>query len=529
MNYDFVKEEILQGIDIVDLIGSYISLKKRGDSYLGLCPFHNEKTPSFTVNSSKGVYKCFGCGEGGNAYSFIMKYENVGFKEAMEKLAERINYTIPKFKNNRHEKLYEINTTAAKFFYGNLLSDEYSKKYLYNRIDEKTAKKFGIGYSKNSWDSLYKYLINKGYKLEDLIRIGLVINKDGRIYDRFRGRIMFPIFNPSGKIIGFGGRIITENISPKYLNSPDSPLYNKSVSLYGINFVKYTESVILVEGYMDVLALHSFGFTNAIAALGTAFTDDHARLLKQKFFKKAIIIFDTDDAGKKAIMRAIKPLLENNIEISILTLKDAKDPDEFLRKFGKKDFEKAIKTAKNYMEYCVEILLEKYNIDSVSEKRDFLNELATKLKIVKEKMELEVYANFISEKFGISKEVFLSKVNEVAPVNFPRKIKRKTDEPKSLLEAKENLLSLSFYNENFGEILKKHLNLSEFPELYESIEQPNETYHFNKIAVNDYIKIIKENYINNKLQEESISLEEVNNLLLLKKTLKNQYIGDIFG
>ncbi|MCL2610340.1 MAG: DNA primase [Defluviitaleaceae bacterium] len=530
MNYDFVKEEILQGTDIVDLIGSYISLKKRGDSYLGNCPFHNEKTPSFTVNSVKGVYKCFGCGEGGDAYSFIMKYENIGFKEAMEKLAERINYTIPKSKKiNKHEKLYEINTVAAKFFYSNLLSNESSKKYLYDRLNEKTAKKFGIGYSRDSWDALYKHLIDKGYKQEDIVNLGLAINKNGKIYDRFRDRIMFPIFNPSGKIIGFGGRTITEDITPKYLNSPDSPLYNKSLSLYGINFVKGSESVILVEGYMDVLALHSFGFINAIAALGTAFTNDHANLLTQKKFKKAIIIFDADDAGKKATMRAAQPLLKNDIEISILTLKTAKDPDEFLKKFGKEAFEKALLTSKNYMEYCIEILLEKYNIDVVSEKRDFLNELATKLKIVKDKIELEVYASFISEKFEISKEIFLNKINEMAPVNLPRKMRQKTDEPKALIEAKENLLSLAFHNEEFCEILRKHLNLEEFPELYEEQAYLRETHDFNKIAVNDYIKIIKENYINIKLQEASISLEEVNNLLFLKKTLKNQYIGDIFG
>ncbi|MCL1923952.1 MAG: DNA primase [Defluviitaleaceae bacterium] len=526
MNYDFVREEILQGTDIVDLIGSHISLKKSGDSYLGICPFHNEKSPSFTVSGGKQIYKCFGCGEAGNAYSFIMKYENISFKEAMEKLAERINYTIPVFKN-KHEKLYELNTASAKFFYSNFVADEKVKKYLYNRLDEKTAKKFGLGYSKTSWDSLYKYLISKGYAENDIIKAGLVIKRDNQIYDRFRGRLMFPIFNPAGKIIGFGGRVIDTG-EPKYLNSPDSPLYNKSLSLYGINFIKNITEVILVEGYMDVLALHSFGYTNAIAVLGTAFTNEHAHLLKTKRISSVTIIFDSDDAGQKAIERAIKPLFEKGIEIRILTFKNAKDPDEFLKNFGKELFEKELEFAKNYMEYCIDTLSKKYNIEAVSEKRDFLNELASKLKIVKDDIELEVYVGFIAEKFGISKEAFLSKTKEVAFSNFSKKPVLQNKNMKALEEAKYCLLNLAFHNIGFREVLQKHLSMEEFPELYEVQEDAADIIEFNKIAANDYIKIIKETYIKDKL-EENLPDEEVNKLLSLRKMLKKQYIEHITG
>ena len=519
MNYDFIREDILSNIDIVDLIGSYINLKKSGDSYEGLCPFHNEKTASFKVNSQKQLYKCFGCGEAGNAYSFVMKYENIDFKEAMEKLALRINYTIPKFAN-KNERLYEINIDAAKFFYYNLTKNENAKNYLYNRISNKITKKFGVGFSLLSWDSLYKYLKSKSHKEGDILSLGLLVNKNGKTYDRFRGRIMFPIFSPSKKIIGFGGRVTDDLVEPKYLNSPESILYNKSSSLYGINFLK-GESVILVEGYMDVLSLHNFGFENAVASLGTAFTEEHAKLLKNKRVKKVIIVFDSDAPGQRATEKAISQLLLFGIETFVLTLQNAKDPDEFLKKYGRESFLVELEKSENYLDYCINSLLRKYNIEDVSKKREFLNSLAFKLTIVSDKIELEAYVDYIVEKFKVSKEVFMQKIKEVAPIN--KNVTKKVYPTKAYNDAVSNLLCAILNNQKLAEEIKKHISYEECNELYEEHEEYYNTKYEIK-AINDHILIVKKNYIDNKLKEKDLPIEDLNDLLKLKRTLKKDYI-----
>ncbi len=351
-----VKEEN----DIVDVVSEYVNLKKAGRNYTGLCPFHNEKTPSFVVSPDKQIFKCFGCGETGNVFSFLIKKRNISFKEALEILAENKNIYLENEKNGKNKKyeLENINKAAARFFLNNLKKNKRAYDYFLKRgIDTKSIFHFGLGYAEDKWDSLYNHLKKTGYTEENLLTLGLIEKSTkGNFYDKFRNRVIFPVFNVYGNIIGFGARVL-DNSLPKYLNSKESMLFKKGSNLYGLNFAIKEgikdNTIIIVEGYMDVISLYQHGIYNAVAALGTSFTINQARLLK-KYAKKIVLCFDTDEAGLKASKRTIDILKDvDDLDIKIISLPNGKDPDEYIKEKGKEEFLKLILKAYSVIDFQI--------------------------------------------------------------------------------------------------------------------------------------------------------------------------------
>lgn len=361
-----ISEEIIQKIkeqnDIVDIISETVKLKRTGRNFSGLCPFHNEKSPSFSVSQEKQIYKCFGCGEAGNVISFVMKTKNMQFLEALRYLADRANIHLD-FGNKENNKtaqkkdlLYKINVEAARFFFSNLMNNQKSKEYFLNRgIRIETIKRFGLGYANDSWNNLIYHLRKRGFSEELMAEAGLIsINKEkGTKYDRFRNRVMFPVFDYRGKVIGFGGRVLDDS-KPKYLNSPETLVFQKGTNLYGLNFALKSNMqeryFIIVEGYMDLIALHQSGITNVVASLGTALTINQARLLK-RYADKVVISYDADMAGQMATMRGLEILRNAGFDVRVLSIPKGKDPDEFIKSNGKEAFLKLVNTAEPLIDY----------------------------------------------------------------------------------------------------------------------------------------------------------------------------------
>ena len=354
---DDIIEEVRMKNDIVDVISQYVKLTRRGSSYFGLCPFHNEKTPSFSVTPSKQMYYCFGCGAGGNVYNFIMEYENYSFGEALSHLADRAGVELPKIEYSREARekaeqranLLEINKLAAQYFYYQLRREGGKTAYGYltgRGLSEETIRKFGLGYSDKYSDDLYKYLKGKGYS-DELLRESGLFNVDERrgMYDKFWNRVIFPIMDVNNRVIGFGGRVMGDG-KPKYLNSPETKIFDKSRNLYGLNVARTTRKnyLILCEGYMDVIAMHQAGFTNAVASLGTALTSGHASLVK-RYTKEVLLLYDSDGAGIRAALRAIPILREAGVTSRVVSLKPWKDPDEFIKNEGAEAFEERLDRA----------------------------------------------------------------------------------------------------------------------------------------------------------------------------------------
>ena len=360
-----IPEEIIEKVkeqnDIVDIISEIVRLKKAGRNYFGLCPFHHEKSPSFSVSQDKQIYKCFGCGEAGNVLSFVMKTKNLSFIEAVKYLAERasIPFEVEDEKQNKlslkKQQFFNINKETARFFFSNLYKNKVPKEYFFRRgITEGTIRKFGLGYSLDRWHSLLNFLKAKGFKEETLIEAGLAIKSEkGSIYDRFRNRVMFPVFDYKGNVIGFGGRVLDDS-KPKYLNSPETLVFHKGTNLYGLNFAIKNDMqekyFIIVEGYMDCIALHQYGITNVVASLGTAVTINQARLLK-KYADKVIISYDADFAGQIATVRGLEILKAAGLDVRVLTVPAGKDPDEFIRSNGKEAFLKLIQNCEPFIDY----------------------------------------------------------------------------------------------------------------------------------------------------------------------------------
>ena len=413
---DELIEEIRSGNDIVDVISGYVRLTKKGSTYFGLCPFHNEKTPSFSVSPNKQMYYCFGCGAGGNVITFLMEYENYTFPEALEVLANRIGVQLPKREmsaeqrraSDRKARLLEVNKEAAKYYYGLLRSDRGKRahEYFTNRgLSEETLRKFGLWYSDKYSDDLYRYLRAKGYEDELLKDSGLIsIDEKRGGYDKFWNRAMFPIMDVRGKVIGFGGRVMGEG-EPKYLNSPETMIFDKSRNLYGLNFARTTKKnqILLCEGYMDVIALHQAGFDNAVAALGTAFTPGHANLLK-RYTKEVYLTFDSDGAGVRAAKRAIPILKEAGITAKVINMKPYKDPDEFIKALGAEAYEERIRQAENSFLFEIRLLEEEYDLKDPDGKTAFCNETAKKLLQFTEEIERDNYIEAIADKYGMGFE-----------------------------------------------------------------------------------------------------------------------------
>jgi len=406
-----VLEDLRQGSDIIDVISQYVQLKAAGANHMGLCPFHNEKSPSFSVSAQKQLYHCFGCGESGNVFSFVMKIENFSFLDTVKFLADRINYTLPALGGATPASIAEKNQIfdayklAARYYYDTLQGPggRVATAYLdERRITTAVRRKFGLGVSPAG--GLGDMLMQKGYGAEFLVKAGLIMqdNRDeSRYFDRFRNRLMFPIFDVSGKVISFGGRILGEG-QPKYINSPETPIFDKSRTLYGLNYARLakTDTLILVEGYMDVIALYQAGFTNAVAALGTAFTANHARILS-RYCKTAILLFDGDSAGITATLRATGYLYAAGLAPRVATLPGAKDPDEYIINFGADSLNARLAAAEDFVEFHIETARKKYNLDITAQKVGFLKETSGILKRLNTAIERDSYLRDISAKYGI--------------------------------------------------------------------------------------------------------------------------------
>lgn len=420
---DHFIQEVADKTDITDLISQYVTLKKAGGSYIGLCPFHSEKTPSFSVSPRKGIFHCFGCGVGGNAISFLMKVENLSFQEAVVRLAERANLAVPELKPGEdkqarqrraeeRERLYAVNRAAADYFYSSIKDSPAAVAYLKGRgLTGADAKRFFLGYAKDGWDNLLGALTAQGHTESDIAKAGLVTTgESGKVYDRFRNRIMFPIFDAHDHIIGFGGRVLDDS-KPKYLNSPEGPLFSKSRNLFGFNIARRerTQFVILVEGYMDAIALMRAGYANTVATLGTALTDQQAQLLK-RYFSEVVICYDSDEAGRKATDRAIVVLREAGCGISVLDLKAKKDPDEYLKTYGKERFDACLRERKTDMAYLMESYGERYDIQDTAGKIAYIGALTPFLSNITDRVEQDVYVNALAERTGVSADAIYAQI-----------------------------------------------------------------------------------------------------------------------
>ncbi len=417
-------EEVRSRNDIVDVISGYVKIQKRGSTYFGLCPFHNEKTPSFSVTPSKQMYYCFGCGAGGNVFTFLMEYENYTFTEAMQALADRAGIELPKVEETEEQKrqadlrsrLLEINRLAGYYFYRQMNTPRGRKalEYFMGRgLSADTIKRFGLGYSDSQRDDLYRYLKSKGYDDEVLKETGLVRIKENDVHDMFFNRAMFPIMDGNSKIIGFGGRVMGDG-EPKYLNSPETKLFDKSRNLYGLNYARSTRKpyFLICEGYMDVISLHQAGFSNAVAPLGTALTPGQANLIK-RYVKQVILTFDSDGAGIKAARRAIPIFRETGISVKVLNLKPYKDPDEFIKNLGPEAFQQRIDQAENSFLFEIGVLSREYEMSDPEQQTAFGHLVTEKLAEFTDEIERNSYLEAVARRYSMDAGMLRRRVNAI--------------------------------------------------------------------------------------------------------------------
>jgi len=423
---DEIIEEVRSRNDIVDIISAYVKLQKKGSSYFGLCPFHNEKSPSFSVSRQKQMYYCFGCGAGGNVFTFLMEYENYSFVEALRYLADRAGVELPEQEYSEAERrradekavLLEIHKRAAQFYYVQLKSSqgEQAMAYLRGRqLGDDTIKAFGLGYSSKFSNTLYQFLKSKGYADDMLAKSGLItMDEKHGPHDKFWNRVMFPIMDANNRVIGFGGRVMGD-AKPKYLNSPETLIFDKSRNLYGLNRARTTRKsyFLLCEGYMDVISLHQAGFTNAVASLGTALTAGHASLIR-RYVQEVYLTYDSDDAGTRAALRALPILKDAGITAKIIRMEPYKDPDEFIKNLGAEAFEERIEKARNGFMFSLEILEKDYDLKSPEGKTGFLNEAARRLGRFEEEIERNNYIEAVAEKYHTGYEELRRLVGKMA-------------------------------------------------------------------------------------------------------------------
>lgn len=432
---DDIIEEVRQKNDIVDVVSQYVKLTRKGSSYFGLCPFHNEKTPSFSVTPGKQMYYCFGCGAGGNVFNFIMEYENYTFGEALKHLADRAGVELPQIeyskevreKAQERAELLEINKQAAQYFYYQLRTEKSAQGYQYltgRGLSEETMRKFGLGYSDKFGGGLYQFLKSKGYS-DDRLRESGLFNVDERhgMYDKFWNRVIFPIMDVNNRVIGFGGRVMGDG-KPKYLNSPETKIFDKSRNLYGLNVARTTRRkyLILCEGYMDVISMHQAGFTNAVASLGTALTSGHASLLK-RYTQEVLLLYDSDEAGVRAALRAIPILREAGVNSRVVNLRPYKDPDEFIKNLGAEAFEERLEQASDSFMFRVSIAESEFPMEEPQGQNRFFERCAEMLLELKDELERNLYIEAIVKKYrgqyGISVEDLRKRVNTLALKGTP--------------------------------------------------------------------------------------------------------------
>ena len=478
-----ISEEILEKIksqnDIVDVISERVRLRKAGRNFTGLCPFHNEKTPSFSVSQEKQIYKCFGCGEAGNVISFVMKDKNLPFVEAVKYLANRANIPLEMHNGEKSKSakkkdlLYRVNVEAAKFFFSNLMNNQNAKEYFLNRgIKEETIKKFGLGFANDSWNSLMFYLRKKGINDVLLEEAGLIsVNKEkGRKYDRFRNRVMFPVFDYQGKVIGFGGRVLDDS-KPKYLNSPETLVFQKGTNLYGLNFaLKHNMSeryFVIVEGYMDLISLHQYGITNVVASLGTALTINQARLLK-RYADKVIISYDADMAGQMATLRGLEILRTAGFDVRVLNIPQGKDPDEYVRSNGKEAFLKLINSAEPLIDYRMrkaEEGIDFKNSQSLILYAKRIMEVISDL----DPMEKDVYIKKASENTGIKEQTLYDILKSKMKDNRENDFRNNKEEDRSklyvepgFLKAERAILKIMLENKEYLQYIEERISENDF-------------------------------------------------------------------
>ncbi|MCD8368700.1 MAG: DNA primase [Clostridiales bacterium] len=438
-------EELNERVDLVDVASGYTTLQKKGNRYWGCCPFHSEKTPSFSITPEKQMYYCFGCHKGGHLINFVMEAEGVGFVDAVAILAQRAGMPMPEDNGNRgeakkRERLLNLNKEAARYFHANLTGPQGQRgqDYFAQRgLSRRTVTNFGLGYSLPEWDGLIKAMTELGYSKLELLEAGLAVqSQKGGVYDRFRGRVMFPIIDLRGNVIGFGGRVLDDS-TPKYLNSPDTVIYNKSKNLFALNLAKKSKAgyLILTEGYMDTIALHQGGFDCAVASLGTSLTENHARLLA-KYTKEVVISYDGDQAGINAAQRAIGLLNKTGVNVRVLRVTGAKDPDEYIKKYGHNAFQRLIDDAAGQVPYRIAQIQQKYDLTADDQKVQYLQEAADLLARLGSPVEREIYGAQAAEAAGIDKSAMLSEV-ERQRSQLGWKQKKQADR-KALTPAAEN-------------------------------------------------------------------------------------------
>ena len=573
-----VIEDIRSGNDIVSVVSSYMALKPKGANHFGLCPFHQERTPSFSVNADKQMFYCFGCGSGGNVLTFVMQIENMGFIDALKLLADRIHYILPDYGNSEEmarqaslkEALYAIQKKAARFYYDCLQSPEgkAAAAYLDKRcINLNVRVKYGLGYAPGR-RALADFLRKEGYS-DDLLEQSGLFSPDkhgGRYKDRFTGRLMFPILDAAGRVVGFGGRLLGEG-EPKYLNSPDTLVFDKSRNLYGIQIAKKSKSseLILVEGYLDVISLYQAGFNQAIASLGTAFNQNHARTVK-KHRDNAMILFDSDDAGTKAALRAIPILTNAGLSVRVAQVKNAKDPDEYIKAFGAEPFAALLAQAKSHIYFQVDQLHKQYNLDVLNERVRFTAEASKLIAKSDNAIERDAHIKEIALMTGISADAISTEIDKArnrvaeAPLRVFEPRAGKMD--KGAVEAKRGLLYYAAIDAGVCEVLSKALSPAELGEgvyatllshIYALREQSKECVpaalinEFDNIedqklisavfiraeefpgklsrekAINEMLKVLKKSYIDDKIRTADIT--QLNELVKMKRNVDKLYIS----
>ena len=477
-------DEVKSANDIVDVVSGYVNLKRHGSTFFGNCPFHQEKTASFAVAPDKQIFHCFGCGVGGNVLNFVMKAENIGFKESIEFLADRAKIPLPvldgskesmdelKIKDYHKSQMYEINKEAGRFFHQNIYSSNTAKDYIaLRKLNINTIRKFGIGFAKDD-NSLLKHLKSKGFKEDDMIATGLIgKGNNGMLYDKFKNRLMFPIFDIRGRVVAFGGRALgdheelKEKHIPKYVNSPENLIYTKGNHLYGLNIAKQSsdklKKILVVEGYMDVVSPQSYGVTNVVASLGTALTENQGKLLRQ-YAEEVVLSYDSDAAGQNAILRGIDVLQKQNVMCKVLVMEGAKDPDEYVLKYGPERFRKLIDNSISAVEYKIKILRKNYNLNDTTDKIKFLNKMAEILAKVPNNIERDIYIESLSRELGVGKEAIIAEIEKIL-------FKDKGKEKKFLLTKTTDTNVDNSANAEFEESIL-YLLTSRSKEVYEKIK-----------------------------------------------------------
>lgn len=474
---DELIEEIRTNNDIVDVISKYVTLKRSGRNFFGLCPFHKEKSPSFAVSLDKQIFHCFGCGAGGNVIHFISKIEGLDFKDTLELLANRANIELPTLENSEDDKtarlkskVYEINKIAAEFYHENLykptskMAQEYIKK---RKLDNRTLKAFLIGYAGN-FNELYLLLKQKGFTEEEMLASSLVKRTDnGGYMDSFRKRLMFPIQDVRERVIAFGGRVLDDS-KPKYINSPENIVYSKGRNLFGLNVAKKhdTKRIIIVEGYMDAISLYQRGITNVVASLGTAMTESQGRLLR-RHSEQVILGYDADGAGQAAILRGMEILQNLGCDIRVLQIEGAKDPDEYVLKYGPERFQRCVDNSISLVEFKVKVLLKELNIENTNDKIKFLNEIAKILSKITNQIEREIYVDKIAREYKISKEAIYAEINKLIYKDNQgsKKLEKKVITMELKEESKTNISESTLKKEK----LVIYLLINEYSKSYEKI------------------------------------------------------------